>query len=502
MMGEDNLVFGLLDVSAAICDSRVAAKYRDLTISWSRYVYRGPIIERQSVDEILAEANTLGYRYCFIQSYGHIIRERWTPERSGDDNFLSALKLWIVENEFFVVGHILREENGWFGLDPRCLLVDLERYVSLEKPAFAHCGTGAIELPRPNVQQDQGITSELVPSGEVTVAEPSAPGWNFVANSLSNGIPVLGLAKVFVDHSLFLDPEDADRTVAFSKFLDDGISEYRSTDQETNLGSDQTTFLGDVDRQTSSSRQGVFLWNVEPYTDIETPPEGFTGPVSTLYSVAAGFKPNRILETHGYDDNTTVVFFDYSKRALDIRKDIVENWNGEDFPNFVRYLVEKYPKSDTLYQLWEGLSSHERQWKDVERRWEGELERWGGEQVFKSHWQNYRSLRHEYLHCNILADSSKLFEIMGDEKSSIIWFSNAFFTMYANWHYTAEQRKQLYDRWIERIADSNPYLFLYGSDYNNINVNYVQAGKYWELYRDFGENYLVPYKVNRYEIRM
>lgn len=501
-MDEDNLVFGLLDVSAGICDSRVAAKYRDLTISWSRYVYRGPIIERQSVDEILAEAIALGYRYCFIQSYGHIIRERWNPERSSDDNFLSALKLWIRENQFFVVGHILGEAHGWFGLDPRCLLVDLARYVSLGRPEFARRGTQAIELPRPAVKHDQGKISELVSSGEVVVAEPSAPGWNFVAASLSNDIAVLGLAKLFVDHSLFLDPEDADRTVAFSRFLDDGISEYQSTDRQTNLGSDQSTFLRDVDRQTSNSRQGVFLLNVEPYTDIETPPEDFNRPVSTLYSVAAGFKPNRILETHGYDDKTTVVYFDYSKRALEIREDLVDNWSGEDFPSFVRYLVEKYPQSDTFYQLWEGLASHERQWKDVERRWEGELERWGGAQAFKSHWQNYRTLRHKYLHCNILADSSKLFEHMDREQSSIIWFSNAFFTMYANWHYTAEQRKQMYDRCIERLADVNPYLFLYGSDYNNINVNCVRAGKYWELYRDFGESYLVPYKVNRYEIRM
>ncbi len=502
MTEDDNIVFGLLDVSAGACDSRVAAKYRDLTISWSRYVYRGPIIERCSVDEILAEAVTLGYRYCFIQSFGHIIRERWAPERSSEDNFLSALKAWINENEFFVVGHIIHEEGGWFGVEQRCLLVDLAHYASLGRPEFMRRATERIELPWPTVQRDESTISELRPSGKFAVTEPSAPGWNFLAASLNSGISVLGLARIFVDHCLFLDPQDADRTAAFSEFLDDRIDAYENAGRQAKLGDDQTTFLGDVNRQTSSSRQGVFLWNVEPYTDVDTPPEEFVKPVSTLYSVAAGFKPNRILETHGYDDRTSVVFFDYSERALEIRKEIVENWDGEDFPAFVRYLVDKYPRSETFYQLWEGLSSHDRQWKDVGRRWDDELKRWGGAQAFKSHWQNYRALRHEYLHCNILADSSKLFERIAYEKSAVIWFSNAFFTMYANWHYTAEQRKQLYDRWIEGIAEANPYLFLYGSDYNNINVNCVQADRYRDLYRDFGDDYLVPYKVNRYEIRM
>ena len=35
-------------------------------------------------------------------------------------------------------------------------------------------------------------------------------------------------------------------------------------------------------RQASSARRGVFLWNIESYADVETPPEDFRGPISTL----------------------------------------------------------------------------------------------------------------------------------------------------------------------------------------------------------------------------
>ena len=37
--------------------------------------------------------------------------------------------------------------------------------------------------------------------------------------------------------------------------------------------------------------------------------------VKKLYSVAAAFKPNMILETFGFDENTEIVFYDYSKNG-------------------------------------------------------------------------------------------------------------------------------------------------------------------------------------------
>ena len=66
--------------------------------------------------------------------------------------------------------------------------------------------------------------------------------------------------------------------------------------------------------------RGVFVLNYESYDDIAEPPPGFTPPVSTLYCVAAGLKPNRILATHGVDADSRVVFFDYSQQALDFRR--------------------------------------------------------------------------------------------------------------------------------------------------------------------------------------
>ena len=157
---------------------------------------------------------------------------------------------------------------------------------------------------------------------------------------------------------------------------------------------------------TGASSCGI----IESYEDIEAPLADFSGPISSLFSVAAGFKPNRILHMHGMSEGTRVVFFDYSANALEIRKALVEHWDGEDFPHFVKYLFGRFPSPQTFYHLWSGLTPDDLERDAIERAWQGELARWGGTQNFKTHWTAYRELSHEYLHCNIMVGSAELFQ--------------------------------------------------------------------------------------------
>jgi hypothetical protein len=196
------------------------------------------------------------------------------------------------------------------------------------------------------------------------------------------------------------------------------------------------------------------------------------------------------------------VYFDYSPNALEVKKCIVEQWDGDDFPHFIRYLFKAYPHPETFYQLWEDLTPDDVNWDDINELWQRELDRWGGARILRDHWQRYRDLRHEYLHCDVLTDSSALVKKMDNETGAIIWWSNAFFTVYGNWFYTSDERKLAYDRWIEQIASINPHLWLLGSDYNNISVNAVQAGEYCVEYQRSEGSCLVPCRLCETQIRM
>ena len=135
MVGRD-LVYGLLDTSAAIHQPSLAAKCRELTLTWSRYDYRGPIIEKPTIDAMLTQAAREGYRYCFVQSYGQVIREQWLLTGGAGESFLSTLKEWIATHDSLVAGRILAAPGGWYGLDHRHLLVDLDRYAECGEPSF------------------------------------------------------------------------------------------------------------------------------------------------------------------------------------------------------------------------------------------------------------------------------------------------------------------------------------------------------------------------------
>jgi len=88
------------------------------------------------------------------------------------------------------------------------------------------------------------------------------------------------------------------------------------------------------------------------------------------------------------------------------------------------------------------------------------------------------------------------------EARAAVWWSNAFFTMYSNWHRTGDQRRDRYERWSEGLARRAPEILVYGSDYNNVSVNSVRAGEYWRRYREGGGTPLEPCSINSHSIRM
>lgn len=498
----DHLVVGVLDTSGQMDDPRLARKFRDLTISWSRYDYRGEIIESTSVDAILRQATGSGHRWCLVLPGGHVVAERWTTGHELTKNFFSALEDFINTGEFLVSGNLIGDDQQWFGFEKELLLINLDLYRDLATPAFEMACLEPVEVPQVEQQVQRGRITMLQPSGDSEIRRPELGGWNLIATSLRNGVAVRGLDDSLLRGILDLNARSSSRTRAFAGYLNKGVENYRPGQDKGELSEDQISFLNMIQPQTRGARNGVFLWNIEAYTDIETPAADFYSPLTSLYTVAAGFKPNRILSTHGFDRTTRVVFFDYSPNALEIRKYMVEHWDGTDFPGFVAHLFETFPHPETFYQLWDNKTPDNVDAADIIQMWQRELKRWGSAEIFRDQWQQYRELQHVYVCCDILTDPEPVFEQISCESNAIIWWSNAFFTMYGNWFFTLDERKKMYDGWIGNIARLNPDLFLYGSDYNNINVNSVRASDYFDAWQTSGGSWLKPCRLSKTVIRM
>lgn len=269
----------------------------------------------------------------------------------------------------------------------------------------------------------------------------------------------------------------------------------------SDLGADLSAaapFEAFLDEMCDKAGRGVFVLNYESYDDVAEPPPGFAGPVSTLYCVAAGLKPNRILATHGMGADSRVVFFDYSADALDFRRKLNSEWDGRDYPRYLRALFER--GGSTHYYLWPGATPENMDWRELERLWAAELARWGGEAAFAEHWRAFQAIGHEYLACNIL-EPDALIERIEDAPGGVIWWSNAFSTIYSAAHHSLEEKRRIYADWIEALAERAPSVFLYGSDHSNSSVNAITAGEYRARYVAEGGDPLSARAFHRQAIR-
>ncbi|HKA00561.1 MAG TPA: hypothetical protein VKE70_28815 [Candidatus Solibacter sp.] len=444
------LVCGLLNTSDESNNSRLASRARDLTVSWLRWGYFGDILEDTSVDAIVHRAFEQGYEHCLIQSYGHIISERSSPQGGRAQHFFDLLQEWIADRDYLAAGKIFRSPAGEWGLLSRCLLVNVQRCHQFGWPQFGPALSG---IPVEGVSVER-----LEPAARPRITGYHACGGSLISSSLENGLPISDFGERLGDFLIDVGP-DASACPAF----------------------------GDAIRELSElAARGVFVLNFESYQDIEEPPAIFTPPVSVLYCVAAGLKPGRILHTHGFDQQTRVVYFDYSSQGLEFRRLLLSEWNGRDYPAFLRLLFQRLTPASTHYYLWPGATFDNLDWAELDRLWRAELARWGGDDIVADHWLRVRKLRHEFLQCNILTEYRNLLDRLEDRPGTVIWWSNAFSTIYSAWNYSLGQKRDIYGAWIRGIAERAPRALIYGSDHSNSSVNGISAGEYRRLYDSDG----------------
>jgi hypothetical protein len=219
----------------------------------------------------------------------------------------------------------------------------------------------------------------------------------------------------------------------------------------------------------------VFTWNTENYIDLKYTIFPADKKVKKLYSVAAAFKPNMILETFGFDDNTEVIFYDYSKQSLAFKKLLIEQWDGEDYPSFLRYAIEKYKVNVTGGNETQGLNDSQ--------LWHREIIWWGGADKIKDNWLRYKKLNHKYIHVDICDDPQKITRHVTNDENSIIWWSNAFHTVNAHYVRGLQGVINCYNEWLKLLNEKNQNLYILGKDYLDRPIEGGTLKEYLNEYR-------------------
>ena len=448
-----NYIVAILDDRESIHQSNkeYADKFKELTEYFTIFKYFGEILYGKSINEILEKALQTDNKYCIIQCVGHFIKEK---------NFFDLVENWTSKKDFFITGHIMDkhtknsahpEGNGYYGLHKQCLLVNLHYYKKFNKPEYGKKNSGEYELRIPK-RAKQDIHDDYTPIGlmgseETQVCTPIVDGWNFINKSIENNLTVYNFHPKLRDSKQYTYP---------NKNLDE-----------------LQTQLSWINQILVYAPQCVFFWNTEKYYDIKNT-ELEIDRIDYLYSVAASFKPNFILNKYGFTDKTEIVFFDYSKQALAFKKLLLEQWDGENYPKFLYDIKKKYPQiNETTHNPYGD--------DDYNKLWEIEIENWQSTENIKEHWDRYKKLKHSFIYCDVCKNPDKVTKLIRPKANSVIWWSNVFHTVNAHYVRRLSELKDIYENnWIQKIKNQNPDIWIFGKDYLNNPVEGTTILKYKE----------------------
>ena len=102
----------------------------------------------------------------------------------------------------------------------------------------------------------------------------------------------------------------------------------------------------------------------------------------------------------------------------------------------------------------------------------------GNRKKIKSHWDKYKTLNHSYIHVDICESPEKITSKITPEEHSVIWWSNAFHTVNAQYVRGLQGVKDCYNNWIRQITENNPNIWILGKDYLDRPVEGKQIKNY------------------------
>jgi len=435
LMGKNkNYVVGIYDDTRMSKNLSQAEKNKEITEFFTRFKYFGPIIVKNNINDVLDEALSYEVDYCIVQSVGHIIK---------DAAFFIFIEKWIEKQDFFITGHIMDKNKknlnnpsgreGYYGLHKQCMLVNLKYYEKFDKPVFGEKNTGEEFVVKAERHirdiHDDYTPLSLKPTEDLTICTPLVDGWNFINTSLANDLTVFNFHPKIREHKQFIYPTTSAAELEHQLSWISNIANY--------------------------AQNCVFFWNTENYSDLKY--VNIENPIKKLYAVAASFKPNMILNHYNFTDDCEVVYYDYSKPSLAFKKLLLKEWDGEDYPKFLDYAQRKYRIDETGGNETQNLSR--------KQLWERELQWWGSEKAIKEHWDRYRTLKHSFVHMDVCENPEKVTSLITPEEDSVIWWSNAFHTVGAQYLRGIKGVKTCYETWLRQIDEKNPSIWILGKDY-------------------------------------
>jgi hypothetical protein len=420
-MGPSELIFGVLDTSDRIYDSVAAGFSRNLAEFWLIEVERQghKVLVHSEIDTLLNAAADLNCKYLIVGALGGIY--------SSEDDFFAEMKKWIEQNpDFYIVGHIADKKQYWYELHEQCFVINLDIFRRLGRPVYGTYQKGEFQLTHversiENFHHD--FTPHwLKPTSEKITVSQVGRGFNLLDVGLKAGHPIYAFPERLRNAKFFLHP---------------------------GIDGEFSRKIVWWDRQVEIFRNSFDAFDTEDMKfSAEDRPRA---PLGRLITLCSGLLFFEILRDLDFVQGAAIHFYDHSPVAIDLMRLLVSDWDGRDYPKFLRN-----NKAGITRLL--NFSDPEEKWSSFVRRFGGEepwinfFERVKGECVFYFYETDVYGER--------FGESDFLKDMPGNGET-LFELSNVFHYRYSSAMRSLVERVRAQDNLIESIKERCPDTYIH-----------------------------------------
>lgn len=409
--------FGILHRPKNYLSDSISNQSFEITQYWTE-TYIKTYTVSDNIDALLEDALQQGKQYCLIQESGNMI---------FDHTFYQTLIPYLNSDNWFAIAHIIAKEST--GIHPQTVFVNVNNWNKIGKPKYQeHAPVDAVNLIVPkrslsNIHDDY-TPLWILPSKDTVTVTDYQPGWGWINAALEAGLIVRNFTPDMRKYKVFLYPD------------------------KDHLWYDMQSMIL---HSLAVERTKVFFDNTEGIRGFEARPG-----IDNFYLVASGFKPNIIVESCGFNTDTTICYIDYSGNALEFKRWLHKNWDGRNYVETVRHYVTQIPA------LYESVK-----FADVENHWNQVIEFFGSEDQFAEHWKKFNSCKINYLLVDIVGfQRNYLLNVIDPQQSNAIWWSHAFNTFNSLMLKGRAGAKICYEHWMQDLYKRDPNIVTF-SCYDN-----------------------------------
>lgn len=327
-----------------------------------------------------------------------------------------------ADPDTFMYAHILDRKDRWYGIHGQCFLVNLKAWDRLGRPPCTRFVGEAVDLSSVE-RSPENIHDDYTPiylkkgSGGDSLFRPKILGWNWIDLAMKANLKIENFNEAVRGKKMFLYPEQ-NETNLLSRLEDPLLSpeELRSRYPLTDHQQEVYDFL---DMEYRGLDRKLFVFNTEQVRP--TYQQSYLKPIDVYFGLPAGFMDLHMLHRHKFRDGAELVYFDVNQTMFEIKKAMLNDWDGRDYPGFLKKFMEKNG------HLFKGqlMTVNDEQ---ASKKWEEELKIWKSPEEFVKNLNQVKALPVRFVHVNLVEDQEPIFEVLSGYRNKSIgfWYSNCF----------------------------------------------------------------------------